>query len=84
MNYNQNIVFKDVAWTNNPFIIAQNPNVMAINSCLEIDLTGQICADSIGTKIFSGIGGQHDLCMALQEAKEASHSSLCCQPQTRV
>lgn len=60
MNYNQNIVFKDVAWTNNPFIIAQNPNVMAINSCLEIDLTGQICADSIGTKIFSGIGGQHD------------------------
>ena len=60
MNYNQNIVFKDVAWTNNPFIIAQNPNVMAINSCLEIDLTGQICADSIGTRIFSGIGGQHD------------------------
>lgn len=60
MNYNQNIVFKDVAWTNNPFIIAQNPNVMAVNSCLEIDLTGQICADSIGTKIFSGIGGQHD------------------------
>ena len=37
-----------------------NPKVMAINSCLEIDLTGQICADSIGTRIFSGIGGQHD------------------------
>lgn len=60
MNYNKDMVFKDVAWTNNPFIIAQNPSVMAINSCLEIDLTGQICADSIGTKIFSGIGGQHD------------------------
>lgn len=60
MDGNRDIVFKDVAWTNNPFIIAQNPKVVSINSCLEIDLTGQICADSIGTKVFSGIGGQHD------------------------
>ncbi len=60
MNYNKEMVFKDVAWTNNPFVIAQNPKVMSINSCLEIDLTGQVCADSIGTRIFSGIGGQHD------------------------
>ncbi|MCM1110886.1 MAG: 4-hydroxybutyrate CoA-transferase [Clostridium sp.] len=60
MDYNPDIVIKDVAWTNNPFIIAQNPKVVSINSCLEIDLTGQVCADSIGTKIFSGIGGQHD------------------------
>ncbi|MDE5871600.1 MAG: 4-hydroxybutyrate CoA-transferase [Muribaculaceae bacterium] len=60
MDGNRDIIFKDVAWTNNPFVIAQNPRVISINSCLEIDLTGQICADSIGTKIFSGIGGQHD------------------------
>lgn len=60
MNYNKDIIFKDVAWTNNPFTIAQNPKVMSINSCLEIDLTGQVCADSIGTKIYSGVGGQHD------------------------
>lgn len=60
MDYNTDMVFKDVAWTNNPFIIAQNPRVMSINSCLEIDLTGQVCADSIGTRIFSGVGGQHD------------------------
>lgn len=60
MDYNKDIIFKDVAWTNNPFVIAQNPKVMSINSCLEIDLTGQICADSIGTKIFSSVGGQHD------------------------
>ncbi|MCH5229938.1 MAG: 4-hydroxybutyrate CoA-transferase [Muribaculaceae bacterium] len=60
MDYNADMVFKDVAWTNNPYIISQNPSVMAINSCLEIDLTGQICADSIGTMIYSGIGGQHD------------------------
>lgn len=60
MDGNPDIIFKDVAWTNNPFIIAQNPRVISINSCLEIDLTGQICADSIGIRIFSGIGGQHD------------------------
>lgn len=60
MDHNRDIVFRDVAWTNDPFIIAQNPKVMSINSCLEIDLTGQICADSIGTRIFSGVGGQHD------------------------
>lgn len=60
MDYNRDMIFKDVAWTNDPFIISQNPKVMSINSCLEIDLTGQICADSIGTRIFSGIGGQHD------------------------
>jgi acyl-CoA hydrolase len=60
MDGNPDIIFRDVAWTNDPFIIAQNPKVMSINSCLEIDLTGQVCADSIGTKIFSGVGGQHD------------------------
>lgn len=57
---NDKVIFKDVAWTNNPFTIASNPKVMSINSCLEIDLTGQVCADSIGRKIFSGVGGQHD------------------------
>ena len=60
MNYNRDMIFRDVAWTNDPFIIAQNPNVVSINSCLEVDLTGQVCADSIGERIFSGIGGQHD------------------------
>lgn len=60
LDHNEDVIFKDVAWTNNPFTIAQNPKVMSINSCLEIDLTGQVCADSIGRKIFSGVGGQHD------------------------
>lgn len=60
MDHNPDIIFRDVAWTNDPRIISQNPKVMSINSCLEIDLTGQICADSIGTRIFSSVGGQHD------------------------
>jgi acyl-CoA hydrolase len=47
-------------YTNDPFIIAQNDNLIAINSALEVDLTGQVCADSIGTRIYSGFGGQLD------------------------
>ncbi len=46
--------------TNDPFIIAQNDNMVAINSALEVDLTGQVCSDSIGTYIYSGFGGQLD------------------------
>ena len=57
---NPSMQFFDVAYTNDPFLIAQNPKACAINSALEVDLTGQICADSIGETIFSGVGGQHD------------------------
>lgn len=57
---NPDFVIKDVAWTNDPRIISQNRRAMAINSAVEVDLTGQICADSIGDTIISGVGGQHD------------------------
>ncbi len=50
----------DVAYVNDVSIIRKNPKVVAINSAIEIDLTGQVCADSIGTFQFSGIGGQMD------------------------
>ena len=60
MNYNRSLLFRDIAWVNDPFIISQNKNMVAINSCIEIDLSGQVCADSIGTRIFSGVGGQQD------------------------
>lgn len=60
MDYRKDLVMKDVAWTNDPFRIRQNPKVMAINSAVEVDLTGQVCADSVGTRIISGVGGQHD------------------------
>ena len=52
--------FKEAAYTNDTAIIAQNPKVAAINSAIEIDLTGQVCADTIGTRQFSGVGGQMD------------------------
>lgn len=57
---NPEIKVKDIAYTNDTSVIRQNPKVTAINSAIEIDLTGQVCADSIGTFQYSGIGGQMD------------------------
>jgi len=54
------VAMMDVAHTNNVHIIRRNDKVTAINSALAIDLTGQVCADSIGIKHFSGVGGQID------------------------
>ncbi len=52
--------FHRTEYINDPFVIAKNDRMVAINSAIEIDLTGQVCADSIGPKFFSGIGGQLD------------------------
>ncbi|MFN7119731.1 MAG: acetyl-CoA hydrolase/transferase family protein [Saprospiraceae bacterium] len=50
----------DIQYVNDTAIIRQNPKVTAINSAIEVDISGQVCADSIGTKIYSGVGGQMD------------------------
>ena len=60
INDNPAIVFKTVDITNNPLVIAQHKNMTAINSALEIDLTGQASAESLGHTFYSGIGGQAD------------------------
>jgi acyl-CoA hydrolase len=57
---NQSVVFHPCDRTNDTATIRRNPRVCAINSALEIDLTGQVCADSVGHTIYSGIGGQMD------------------------
>jgi 4-hydroxybutyrate CoA-transferase len=57
---NTEILLIDCSYTNNPHIIAQNPKVVAINGAIEIDLSGQVCSDSIGARIYSGVGGQMD------------------------
>lgn len=54
------IVLKESSFVNDTSIIRENPRMVAINSALEVDLTGQVCADSIGTKMYSGVGGQMD------------------------
>jgi acyl-CoA hydrolase len=57
---NPGIRVMDIAYVNDTSVIRQNPKVTAINSAIEIDLTGQVCADSIGTFQYSGVGGQMD------------------------
>ena len=57
---NPGVLMMDVGYTNDPFIIAKNDRVTAINSALQVDITGQVCADSLGTKFYSGVGGQID------------------------
>ncbi len=60
INDNPSFSFLDIDYVNNPHVIGQNPKVIAINSAIEVDLTGQVCADSIGNYQYSGIGGQMD------------------------
>jgi acetyl-CoA hydrolase len=63
------IEFHPSHYVNDPFIVAQNEKMVAINSALEVDLTGQVCADSIGTKFFSGFGGQLDFIRGASRSK---------------
>lgn len=60
MNDNPIIEMRPSHFTNDPFRIASNYRMVSINSALQIDLTGQVCADSVGTKFYSGVGGQAD------------------------
>lgn len=57
---NPAFAFLDIDYVNDPHVIRRNPKVVAINSAIEIDITGQVCADSIGSIQYSGIGGQMD------------------------
>jgi len=59
-NDNPIIELRRTEYVNDPFVIAQNYRQVAINSAIEVDLTGQVCADSIGPKLYSGVGGQLD------------------------
>jgi len=56
-------------YINDPFVIARNDKMVAINSAIEVDLTGQVCADSIGHKLFSGVGGQLDFIYGASRSK---------------
>lgn len=60
IDHNEGVLMKDIAYVNDPWVIRCNRHMKAINSATEVDLTGQISADSIGTRIFSGTGGQLD------------------------
>ncbi len=73
--------FHPTEYVNDPSVISQQHKMVAINIALEIDLTGQVCADSLGTKFFSGIGGQVDFNRgAAQCARRQGASSPCPRP----
>jgi len=63
------IVFYPSDYVNDPFVISQNDNMISVNSALQVDLTGQVCADSMGSKFYSGIGGQVDFVRGASRSK---------------
>lgn len=67
---NANVQFLDIEYVNNPAVIRKNPQTVSINSAIEIDLSGQVCADSIGNQIYSGFGGQVDFVTGAQLSKK--------------
>ncbi len=64
------IEFHRTEYVNDPYVIAQNERMVAINSAIEVDLTGQVCADSIGPKFYSGVGGQLDFIYGASRSKD--------------
>ena len=68
---NENPIFElhPTGYTNDPFVISRNDRMIAINSAIQVDLTGQVCADSIGTKPYSGFGGQVDFTRGAARSK---------------
>jgi len=69
VNHNKEIKLLPTDDTNNPFLISQNDKMVSINSAIEIDLSGQVCSDSIGTQIYSGFGGQLDFVRGASASK---------------
>jgi len=66
---NPSFEFRPISYTNDPFVVAQNDRMVAINSALQVDLTGQVCADSLGTRPYSGFGGQIDFIRGAARSK---------------
>jgi acyl-CoA hydrolase len=69
VNENPMFEFHPNSYVNNPFVIARNDHMVGINSALEIDLTGQVCSDSVGQRFYSGFGGQLDFIRGVARAK---------------
>ncbi len=66
---NPSFEFRPISYTNDPFVVAQNDRMVAINGALQVDITGQVCADSIGTRPYSGFGGQIDFIRGAARSK---------------
>ena len=69
LDHNPSVELRDGAWVNDPYVIARNDNQISINTSLEVDLTGQCASESIGSRQFSGTGGQSDTAIGAQMSK---------------
>jgi acyl-CoA hydrolase len=78
---NPQVLMLDIAYVNDTAVIRRNPKVTAVNSAIEVDLTGQVCADSIGTRQYSGVGGQMDFIRGASLSEAESRSSHCLRRQ---
>jgi acyl-CoA hydrolase/RimJ/RimL family protein N-acetyltransferase len=74
--------FHDTSYVNDPYVIGQNRKMVAINSALEVDLTGQVCADSLGYRFYSGIGGQVDFIRGAKRSQGGK--AIICIPSTAL
>lgn len=72
----------EINYVNDTKIVSQNPKMTAINSCIEVDLTGQICSDSIGTRMYSGFGGQVDFIRGAAEGFDGRGKPIIALPST--
>ncbi|XP_054719383.1 4-hydroxybutyrate coenzyme A transferase-like [Uloborus diversus] len=80
MDNNPFVVMLNVDYVNHSDYIAVNPKMTAINSCIEVDLTGQVCSDSIGTRIYSGVGGQIDFLRGAAMGKDGKGKPILAMP----
>lgn len=76
------LTMRTIDFVNKEFVIAQNPKVTAINSCIEIDLVGQVCSDTIGTRVYSGFGGQVDFLRGAALALDGLGKPVLAMPST--
>ncbi|XP_050720662.1 4-hydroxybutyrate coenzyme A transferase-like isoform X8 [Eriocheir sinensis] len=76
------VVMCDVSFVNSIPVIAKNPRVTAINSCIEVDLTGQVVSDSIGTRMYSGVGGQVDFIRGAAVSRDGLGKPILAMPST--
>ncbi|XP_030370725.1 uncharacterized protein LOC115621266 [Scaptodrosophila lebanonensis] len=82
VNNNPFIEMYAIDYVNNTSIVKQQPQMTAINSCIEVDLTGQVCSDSIGTRFFSGFGGQVDFIRGAAEGLDGKGVPIIAMPST--
>ena len=82
MDHNEHIEARPFRWVNDPRIIAQNDNMVSVNGALQIDLTGQVCAESIGQKQYTGTGGQVDFVRGARWSKGGM--SFIAMPSSRI